>query len=113
MKFSRLASFIDHLEPIYGIPHCDISIYQEHQEIFRRSSGYTDLERTKRPDDQDLYWLYSASKVSLTVMILQLVEQGKIRLDDPVCQYIPEVGRLQVRTETGLEPCAHQATIED
>ncbi|MBR0397013.1 MAG: serine hydrolase [Eubacterium sp.] len=113
MKFSRLTSFVDHLEDIYGIPYCDISIYQEHEEIFRRSSGYTDLERTKRPDDQDLYWLYSVSKVSLTVMILQLVEQGELRLDDPVCKYIPEAGRLQIRTETGLKPCAHQATIED
>lgn len=113
MRQSRLESLIDHLEEIYGIPNCDISIYREHEEIFRRSSGFTDLERKKRPTDQDLYWIYSASKVSLTVMILQLVEQGRLRLEDPVCRYIPEYGGLMVRNGDSLIPCSHQATIED
>ena len=113
MSFSKLAAFIDQLEAICGIPHCDISIRQKHKEIFRRSSGYTNTERTKKPTDQDLYWMYSASKVSLTVMILQLAEQGKLRLDDPVCKYIPEAADLQIRIGDQLIPCIRQATIED
>ena len=113
MDFSKLALLIDHFEDIYGIPNCDISIYREHREIFRRSSGFTDPERTKASSDHDLYFLYSCSKVSLTVMILQLVEQGRLRLSDPVCRYLPEFAELKVKTEEGLVPCVHQATIED
>lgn len=113
MNFARLESLIDHLEDIYGIPNCDISIYREHQEIFRRRKGFADAARTKKSSEQDLYWLYSASKVSLSVMIMQLVEQGKLRLDDPVCKYIPEVEKLHVRCGDHQIPCRHQATIED
>lgn len=113
MDFSRLASFIDNIEEICGIPNCDISVYREHEEIFRRSSGFTDLERTKRPTDQDLYRLYSASKVSLAVMILQLAEQGKLRLDDPVSMYLSEMAGMMVKEGDELVPCRHQATIED
>lgn len=112
MNFQRLEALIDHLEEIYGIPNCDLSIYREHEEVFRRSSGFTDLERTKKPTDQDLYWIYSASKVSVAVMILQLVEQGKLKLEDPVCKYIPEVADLKVREGDQLVPCRQQATIE-
>ncbi len=113
MNFSGLESLIDHLEEIYGIPNCDISIYREHEEIFRRSSGFTDLERTKKPTEQDLYWLYSASKLSLTVMILQLAEQGRLRLEDPVCKYIPEFAGRMVKDGDRLIPCGHEATIEE
>lgn len=113
MDFTRLVSLIDHIEDIYGIPNCDISIFRNHKEIFRRSSGFTDLERTKRSSDQDLYFLYSCSKVSLTVMIMQLVEQGRLQLSDPVCRYLPEFADLKVKTKNGLVPCVHQATIED
>lgn len=113
MNFSRLESLIDHLEEIYGIPNCDISIYREHEEIFRRSSGFTDLEKTKRPTDQDLYWLYSASKVSLAVMILQLAEEGRLKLTDPVSKYIPEFAGAMVKSGDQLLPCRHEATIED
>ena len=31
MDFTRLASLIDHLEEIYGIPNCDLSIFQDHR----------------------------------------------------------------------------------
>ena len=113
MKFARLTALIDHLESVYGIPHCDISIYKDHREIFRRSSGYTDTARTKKPADQDLYWLYSASKISLVVMILQLAEQGRLSLQDPVCKYIPEAEGCGILSGGRLLPCGRQATIED
>lgn len=113
MNFAKLEFLIDHLKDLYGIPNCDCSVYYKHQEVFRRRRGFVDLEQTKPASDDDLYFLYSASKVTLAVAAMQLVEKGLISLDDPVCKYLPEYGSLMVKDGDKLVPCVRQATIED
>ena len=113
MNFEKLAHLIDHMPDVYGIPNCDCSVYYKHQEVFRRRSGFVNLERTKPVSDDDLYFLYSASKVTLAVAAMQLVEKGLIALSDPVSKYLPEFSTMKVRDGEKLVPCEKEATIEE
>lgn len=42
-------------------------------------------------DQAPLFWWASAGKLAVAVAILQLVEEGRISLDDPVSTWVPEV----------------------
>ena len=58
--------------------------------VFREAFGYADLE-SKRPFTTDeLLPIASVSKPFLASVFMVLVEQGKVKLDDPVEKYLPE-----------------------
>jgi CubicO group peptidase (beta-lactamase class C family) len=67
------------------------------------------------PMSQDtLFRIASMTKPVTTVAVLRLVEQGKISLDDPVADYLPEIGAMQVRLPDGSNrPPARAITIRD
>lgn len=113
MNFDKLTNLIDNLKELYGIPNCDCSVYYKHQEVFRRRAGFVNLEGTKAASDDDLYFLYSASKVTLAVASMQLVEKGLISLDDPVSKYLPQFASMMVKEGDKLVPCEKEATIDD
>lgn len=60
--------------------------------IAQVASGYEELGNHSRPAKQDsLYCLYSCTKAIATIAVMQLVEQGKISLDDHVGDKVPQV----------------------
>lgn len=113
MNFTKLEQLIDNMQEVYGVPNCDCSVYYKHKEVFRRQAGFVDLDRKKPAGEDDLYFLYSASKMTLAVASMQLVERGMIALTDPVSKYLPEFASIQVKNGDELVPCQKQATIED
>ena len=61
-----------------------------------------------------LYRLYSMTKPIVSVRCLQLLEVGKLRLDDPISRWIPGFATMSVFTGSGaLEAAQRQITIED
>ncbi len=57
----------------------------------------------RTPIDQDTIWrIYSMTKPIISVAALSMVEDGLLKLDDPVSKYIPEFADLEVISrETG------------
>jgi CubicO group peptidase (beta-lactamase class C family) len=52
--------------------------------------GYADLS-TKRTMPKDaLFWIASTSKPFVSAAVMMMVEEGRIRLDDPVTKYLPD-----------------------
>ncbi|HPZ48510.1 MAG TPA: serine hydrolase domain-containing protein [Propionibacteriaceae bacterium] len=54
--------------------------------------GQPVLDRAMLCARNDLFWLFSAGKPYLAVLVRQLVERGEIDLDQPVAHYWPEFG---------------------
>ena len=78
--------------------------------VLREAFGYADLE-SKRPFTTDeLCPIASVSKPFLASVLMVLVEQGKLKLDDPVEKYLPEFKGIEV--EGGQTP-ARPMTIRD
>lgn len=66
-----------------------IGIVYDQQLIYAKGFGYADVA-SKRPMTTDtLFHIGSQSKTFTAIAVLQLQEQGKLRLDDPVAKYIP------------------------
>jgi CubicO group peptidase (beta-lactamase class C family) len=85
--------------------------------VYQRAVGWADRE-AKRPMTNDaIFRIASESKPVTSVAILQLAEQGKLAIDDPVAKYIPSFAHSLVANaaDTGrtLVPAQRAITIAD
>ena len=83
------------------------------------AQGVMDLE-SKRPMSKDtLFRMASSTKPVTGVAVMMLVEEGKIRLTDPVSKFITEFKGLKVAVRTDVEaesevvPADREITIRD
>lgn len=67
-----------------------ILVAEQDQVVWTYSSGYADRLNKKENKLETVYEFGSITKQFTAVAIMQLVEQGKINLDDTLDQYIPE-----------------------
>lgn len=58
-----------------------------------------------------LFRIYSMTKPVTSVAIMMLIEDGKLRLDDPVAKYLPELASLTVLIQGQRIPPAHPITV--
>ncbi|MEZ4672932.1 MAG: serine hydrolase domain-containing protein [Caldilineaceae bacterium] len=58
--------------------------------------GLADVERQKPITEATIFRFYSMTKPITSVALLQLYEQGRFQLDDPVSRFIPAFQNLQV-----------------
>lgn len=87
------------------------------QVAYQKAFGSADLE-THRPMTIDaLFRIASQTKAITSVAIMALVEEGKLRLSDPVSRFVPSFAatRVAVRSDTGLTliPLQRAITIRD
>ena len=75
---------------------------------------------TEGPGDADpvtpetIFRVYSMTKPIVSVATMQLVEDGKIGLDDPISKYIPEFANPKVLVGKGeTRPAAREITVRD
>lgn len=93
MDFTPLKEFMDHLTG-WRIPGNSIRVSIEDKEVFTYASGYADIDTKEPMTLNHLVNLYSCSKPATVTAALQLYEQGKIKLDDPLYAYIPEYRQM-------------------
>ena len=78
--------------------------------------GYADIE-TKKPMKADtLFWLASMTKAHSCAAFMILVDEGKVKVDDPVEKYFPEFKGQQVidaNDLTKLHLASHPITIKE
>lgn len=61
--------------------------------IYSKAVGFSDLENKIRLNLNDQFVIGSISKQITAVMVLQVYEKGKLRLDDTVNQYLTEINQ--------------------
>ncbi len=76
----------------HEIPGAVLLVWHNGHVIYRKAIGYRSLEpRRELMTTDTIFDLASITKVvATTTAIMQLVEQGKIRVNDPVAKYLPE-----------------------
>ncbi|WP_198023080.1 serine hydrolase domain-containing protein [Paenibacillus zanthoxyli] len=80
----------DLLTKTYGTNSVQYAIIDHGNIVVSGQSGKNDEQGQKPLTKDTLYGIGSTSKMFTTVAVMQLVDQGKIDLDAPVVQYIPE-----------------------
>ena len=82
---------------------------------YLESFGKMDVEAGRAMTPDAIFRIYSMTKPITTAAALILHEEGKIKLDDPVSQYLPEFKGLRVHAGTGDESveAKREMTIRD
>src|SRR5262245_50432365 len=52
--------------------------------------GYADVAAKKAMPTDAVFWIASQSKPITATALMILVDEGKVKLDDPVAKYLPE-----------------------
>jgi CubicO group peptidase (beta-lactamase class C family)/beta-glucosidase-like glycosyl hydrolase len=72
-------------------PGATVTVLKDGVLAFERGYGYHDYGKTRRVRTSDIFDMASVSKVmGTTLAAMKLVDEGKLKLDDPISKYIPE-----------------------
>ena len=117
MNFKELERYLDQITE-WRIPGADCLVYLHGQPVFRYGAGYADLASKRPVSERDLYFLYSMTKVITCTAALQLHEQGKFLMTDPVWTYLPEFKDMSVQQtdddgQVVLKKAEKEITIRD
>lgn len=99
-RFQGIKTFMEDLTS-WVIPGNSIAVYHDGKLAFSYQSGYADVENKIPMQGDELFHIYSCSKVATVVAALQLYERGKFLLDDPLYRFIPEFKNMRVRLGEG------------
>jgi CubicO group peptidase (beta-lactamase class C family) len=75
--------------------------------------GKADVEADKPMRTDTIVRIYSMSKAIVTAAALTLYDEGKLNLDAPVAQYVPEMKDVKVYTPDGPVPPTRPMTVRD
>ena len=94
----------------------EVLVWKDGREVHYSSAGTADRE-ANRPFARDtLVQIFSMTKPVTGVALMQLWEQGKFGLDDPLSRHLPEFAGLQVYDEAEpdkLRPPVRPVTVRD
>lgn len=104
------------------IPGAIVLIQQHGKPVYERFFGTRDPD-TKQPMTADtIFRLHSMSKPITSVAAMMLIDEGRLKLDDPVSAYIPSFAKAMVGVEQKLDngdktlttvPLSRPITIRD
>lgn len=85
-----------------GMFNGNVLVSKNNKIIYNASFGYTDATKTKKLTADYRFHIGSITKEFSAVALMQLQEQGKLKLEDHVSKYIPELSKW-----------ANEVTIKD
>src|ERR1700730_14104987 len=85
------------------IPGAILLIQQHGKPVYHEFFGVRDVATKAPMTDDTIFRLFSMTKPITSVVAMQLIEEGKLRLDDPVAKYIPSFAKVMVGVEMKAE----------
>ena len=77
-----------------------ILLIQQHgKPVYHESFGVQDVVSKAPITDQTIFRLFSMTKAITSVVAMQLIDEGKLPLEDPVAKYIPSFSNVKVGVE--------------
>ena len=102
LSSSRLSMITDTLKADVAagkIPGAVLLVARRGKVAFFESVGKLDVATDVPMTKDAIFRIYSMSKPITSVVAMMLVEDGKMKLDDPISQYLPEFARMNVGIE--------------
>src|SRR5262245_47006105 len=79
-----------------GVGGLSIGVVSGKQLIWSKHYGYADAEAKRVADNNTAYRIGSITKQFTALALLQLVENNRMRLSDPLEKYVPEVKQVKL-----------------
>lgn len=72
----------------YGIPAQSVLVMHKGKVVYRNHTGLADVELKRSARADDVYAVYSVSKLFVSTLIYELVDHGRLDLTAPVGRYV-------------------------
>lgn len=90
-EFQQFEKDIETIRAELKIPGMAAAVVRDGKMVWRHNFGEADAESHAPVTDQTLFPIASISKTMAAVVIMQLVNEGKLKLSDPITKYRPEL----------------------
>jgi CubicO group peptidase (beta-lactamase class C family) len=98
-KLQRIGEYFREQIASGKIPGAILLIRQHDKPVYHEFFGVRDLATKLPMTDDTIFRLHSMTKPITSVVAMMLVDEGKLRLDDPVAKYIPSFAEAKVGVE--------------
>ena len=89
-RLERFEKQVEELRTLLKVPGMSAAIIKDQKVLWAKGFGFADLEKRIPATPNTLYHLASITKTFGATLIMQLVEQGKLSLDEPISRYSPD-----------------------
>jgi CubicO group peptidase (beta-lactamase class C family) len=75
--------------------------------------GLADVAKKRSMSKDSMFWIASMTKPMTAMGVMMLIEEGKVKLDDPLEKFVPEFKGIQLKTAQGLVAPTRAVTVKD
>ena len=112
-RLARIAPAMKALVDSGSVPGAVTLIARNGKVVHFETHGFQDAAKSKPMQKDSLFRLASMTKPIVATAAMMLVEQGKLKLNDPLAQWLPELKDLKVETAAGDVPLARPLWVQD
>jgi CubicO group peptidase (beta-lactamase class C family) len=98
-KLARVTEFFKNEVATGKIPGAIVLIQQHGKPVYHEFFGVQDTVSKAPMTDQTIFRLFSMTKAITAAVSMTLIDDGKIKLDDPVSKFIPSFANVKVGVE--------------
>ena len=102
-KLEKITEFFRNEVSTGKIPGANVLIQQHGKPVYHETFGVQDVESKRPITDQTIFRLSSLTKLITSVVAMQLIQDGKFKLEDPIAKYIPAFADVKVGVEKKAE----------
>jgi len=89
-RLSRIDSAFSRAIDLGKLPHCVVFVAHRGRVVHHKAYGWRNMQDSVRCEKDDIFRIASQTKAICVVAFMTLVEEGKVTLDEPLKNYIPE-----------------------
>jgi CubicO group peptidase (beta-lactamase class C family) len=98
-KLERVGDYLRNQVATGKIPGAILLIQQHGKPVYHQFFGVRDVATKAPMTDDTIFRLFSMTKPITSVVAMQLIDEGKLRLDDPIAKYLPSFANVKVGVE--------------
>jgi CubicO group peptidase (beta-lactamase class C family) len=89
-KVKEFDAYVEKSRNQYQVPGLALTVVKDGKIIFKKGYGVRELGTTDQVNTQTLFACASTTKAMTATCMAMLVDEGKVKWDDPVINYLPE-----------------------
>ena len=89
-KVKEFDAYAEKSRNLYQVPGLALTVVKDGKVIFKKGYGVQQLGTTNAVDTQTLFACASTTKAMTATCMAMLVDEGKVKWDDPVINYLPD-----------------------
>jgi CubicO group peptidase (beta-lactamase class C family) len=106
---AALQPFVDH----HSLAGAVVLVADRNNVLCQEAVGFADIAANKPMKTDDIFWIASQSKAITAAAFMMLVQEGRVKLDDPVEKFLLEFTDQKVKVGDELRKPRHPITVRE